>query len=148
MDAYSILNQVFAFAALYYRVPYTGQGAQMGLEDVGTLAMLLKEYCLEEQNEGQSSLDMNSFGLAMKSYEKIRIPRALEINKLSKTWGESQSKRSKKELYREVKEEKIKRDVFFHETLSCLIPGSTYNYREAVAEFLEREPKRLPALQE
>ena len=137
-------NIVLVGDAAHPPVPYTGQGAQMGLEDAGTIAVLLQERCLTD--DGQ--LDVSNFSRAMKLYERIRIPRALEINQLSKSWGECQMKRSNREFYNQVKEEKIKRDVFFHETLPILIPGSTYNYKEAIEEFLQKEPKHLPAVQE
>jgi len=142
MFSHIILNEYFL--PLLCSVPYTGQGAQMGLEDAGTIAMLLQELCLDQDGH----LNMENFGNAMKIYERIRIPRSLEINTLSKSWGDTQQKRSNRELYRASKEEKIKRDVFFHETLPILMPGSTYNYKEAVAEFLEKEPLHLPAVEE
>lgn len=125
-------------------VPYTGQGAQQGLEDAGTIAMLIEELCLDTNRE----FSMENFDQTMKLYERIRIPRTLDINAMSKSWGELQWKRANGELYQRSKEEKIRRDVFFHETLPVLIPGSTYNYRESVAKYLEKEPIHLPAVQE
>lgn len=116
----------------------------MGLEDAGTIAMLLSELCLDEGGR----FNLENFAEAMTIYERIRIPRTLEINKISKSWGETQAKRAKRELYRQSKEEKIRRDVFFHETLPILIPGSTYNYREAVSEYLKTQPIHLSAVVE
>jgi len=125
-------------------VPYTGQGSQQGLEDAGTIAMLIEELCLDTNGE----FSLENFYETMKLYERIRIPRTIEINAIAKSWGELQWKRANGELYQHSKEEKIKRDVFFHETLPVLIPGSTYNYREAVTAFLKKEPIHLPAVQE
>lgn len=108
--------------------------------------MLLEKYCFSPEG----ILNLENFDNVMKLYQHIRIPRTLEINKISKSWGDFQTKRSANgELYRNSKEETIKRNVFFHETLPALIPGSTYNYRQAVEEFLEKEPPmHLPPVQE
>jgi hypothetical protein len=41
------------------------------MEDAGTLALLLKRLCINEQGD----LDLTHFGRAVKIYEAIRIPR-------------------------------------------------------------------------
>lgn len=142
MPLFDILNDS---GSILSSVPYTGQGAQLGLEDAGTMALLLKELCLDEEGK----FDIANFGTAMKLYEKVRIPRTKEILDISKCWAKTQEQRySQVAVRRNAREERIKRDVFFHETVSYLIPGSTYHYREAVAELLKNEPVHLPAVLE
>lgn len=131
-------------------VPYLGQGAQQGLEDAGTLALLLKEICcmpeVNETDDGQKKQhDAVTFSLArvdtaLKLYNQLRVPRTKEIVDHSKTWGNMQQKRADNKKYNAVKEEKIQRDVFFHETMPVLFHGAKHDYRSQVEQALEEEP--------
>jgi salicylate hydroxylase len=123
-------------------VPYTGQGAQMGLEDAGVIALLMKKLCLDDNGKFQKS----KFGDAMKIYEKMRIPRAKEIQEISSNWGNMEQKRSDNPKYNVVKEEKIRRDVFFHLTLPIMFPGVNYDYKVDVEKVLQKERVVLPKL--
>jgi 2-polyprenyl-6-methoxyphenol hydroxylase-like FAD-dependent oxidoreductase len=49
-------------------VPYTGQGAQMGLEDAGCLALLIQKLCLDTYG----SFRVDKFSEAMQIYEDLR----------------------------------------------------------------------------
>jgi hypothetical protein len=53
--------------------------------------------------------------------------------------GNLQQKRSMDKKYNEVKEELIKRDIFFHHTMETMLPGATYKYAEEVANALEKD---------
>jgi salicylate hydroxylase len=125
-------------------VPYTGQGAQLGMEDAGTIALLLQKLCLDETGQ----LCLNNFVHAMKLYEKIRIPRAAEIVELSKGWGASQSKRAAKHSWNVAREEKIRRDVFFNQSISPLFPGVSHDYKEAIEAILRETPAHLSVVPE
>lgn len=114
-------------------VPYIGQGAQQGMEDVGTLALLLKAFCLDEHGE----FDMFNLGHAVRVYEKLRIPRVKAVLATSNGMGTMQQKRAQSPAYNIIKEETIQRDVFFHETMPIMLPGARYDYKEA----LEKELK-------
>jgi hypothetical protein len=39
-----------------------------------------------------------------------------------------------------AREEQLQRNVFFHETLNDVLPGATYDYKEAVNHALKAEP--------
>lgn len=125
-------------------VPYIGQGAQQGLEDAGVLALVLQSLCVDENKE----FKMDNFAMAMKMYEKIRLPRVTDILEKAKTFGQWQQKRANTESYKRMKEEMIQRDVFYHETLPIMKPGATYDYKAAVTEMLKNEPVHLTVVQE
>jgi salicylate hydroxylase len=132
-------------------VPYIGQGAMMGLEDAGTIAALMREYChwdepLNENgnraNNGAKSkykLNMTHFRAAMKIYERLRIPRTSDILDCSKFLGMTQQKRANRAEYSRVKEELIRRDVFFYDTLPIMFRGVTYDYKIELEKVLESE---------
>jgi len=82
-------------------VPYIGQGAQQGIEDAGTLALLLKKFCLDDQG----NLDLQNLDYAVTVYESIRIPRVREILDNCHSWGNMQLKRAQNAAYNIVKEE-------------------------------------------
>mmetsp|Transcript_2882 Transcript_2882/g.5238 ORF Transcript_2882/g.5238 Transcript_2882/m.5238 type:complete len:448 (-) Transcript_2882:2308-3651(-) len=128
--------------AAHPSVPYIGQVAQMGMEDAGIIATLLKELCLNEDGHW----DVTNFGAAMEIYERMRIPRTKELIKTSKAMGKLQQKCSMNKKYNDYKEEIIKRDIFFHQTMEDMLPGATYKYAEEVAKALEKDGI-LPVLQ-
>ena len=51
-------------------VPYIGQGAQQGMEDVGVCVTLLKHYWYDKITK---KLDLSHFAKAMNLYQKIRV---------------------------------------------------------------------------
>ena len=119
----------------------------MGLEDAGVIINLLKELCLLDNGNG-GTFCVSNFHNAMKIYEKMRVPRTSEIIEKSKWWGKLQQRRSIDKKYNEVKEELIKRDVFFHETGSHLKPGAMYDFKKDVECALAKEPVLLPLIEE
>ena len=125
-------------------VPYIGQGAQMGIEDAGVLALLLKALCLD----GCGAFDVANFGRAVGIYQRMRIPRTSQILERSNYLGRMQQRRADEHKYNVVKEELIRRDVFFHETLPMLIPGAIYDYRRDVEKTLKKEPVILASVPE
>lgn len=96
--------------------------------------MLLKHLCLDEKETFQ----FKNFGRAMKLYQKMRMPRTHQVNEISKDWGAAQQKRATCKRFNRVKEERIRRDVFFNLTLSDLFPGVSYDYRTEVYKALGR----------
>jgi hypothetical protein len=116
----------------------------MLLEDAGVIALLMKRLCLDDNGNFQKS----NFGNAMKIYEKMRIPRAKEIQEISENWGCMQQKRAENAKYNLVKEEKIRRDVFFHMTLPTMFPGVNYDYKADVEQVLQVTPVLLAKLSE
>jgi 2-polyprenyl-6-methoxyphenol hydroxylase-like FAD-dependent oxidoreductase len=124
--------------AAHPTVPYLGQGAQQGLEDSGTLALILQNLCLDSQ--GIFLLDR--IDTALEIYNQMRVPRTAEILENAKRMGQMQQKRAdNKRGYNQAKEELIRRDVFFHETMPVILPGATYNYREQVGKVLQHTPR-------
>ena len=117
-------------------IPYLGQGAQQGLEDVGVLVELLKKICLDDNG----SLDLTRFSDAMTLYEKMRIPRTSDLIDQGTHVGALQQKRATCEKYNRVKEQLIQRDVFFHETLPVMFVGAKYDYKQDVHDVLEGTP--------
>jgi hypothetical protein len=77
---------------------------------------------------------------ALKLYNQLRVPRSTDILERGKTWGKMQQKRADNTKYNVVKEEKIKRDVFFHETTPVLFNGAKYDYKDEVEQALKEEP--------
>lgn len=123
-------------------VPFIGQGAQQGLEDAGTLALLLRALCCKTKGK----LDFQHLNQALKLYEQVRIPRANELLDLSKFTGGQRKKRAHNAKYAEVQEEIMQRQVFFHETNPNMLPGATHDYRKAVEKILQSIPQRMPIL--
>lgn len=142
-------NIVLVGDAAHPPVPYLGQGAQQGLEDAGTLALLFEHLLMVDDDAGQLSsspstkrkkFSTNNLSSALKIYNRIRVPRTQAILEHSKLWGRQQQKRSECSRYNKVKEEKIQRDVFFHETVSDLLPGVQHNYKEDVLAAIQETP--------
>lgn len=116
-------------------VPYLGQGAQQGLEDAGTMALLLKKYCLVESDSElgcSPTISLTHLDEAFGLYDKIRVPRTRVILEQGKAWGAMQQKRAENPKYNIVKEQKIQRDVFFHETSPAIFVGVHHDYKEDV----------------
>ncbi|GAX12607.1 hypothetical protein FisN_13Lh067 [Fistulifera solaris] len=135
-------NVVLLGDAAHPPVPFTGQGAQQGLEDAGTLALLLRALCCSTRGK----LDVQHMSQALKLYEQIRIPRVNELLDLSQLTGDQRRKRSQSARYAEVREEIIQRQVFFHETSSNMLPGATHDYRKAIEKAFKALPQRMPIL--
>lgn len=121
-------------------VPYLGQGAQQGLEDAGTIAMLLKHICLVKSKGDKPLIAVENMQTALKLYDKIRVPRTQEILEQGKSWGSFQQKRAENEKYNKAKEKMIQREVFFHETMPVLLAGVKHDYKEEVMKELEDVP--------
>jgi salicylate hydroxylase len=111
---------------------YTGQGAQMGIEDAGVFALIMKGLCLDCNGE----LDLSKFDSVVKIWEKLRIPRTHEIINCAKGFGALQQRRAESEKFDVVASEKMQRDVFFHLTIPAMLPGAKYNYQEDVEKAL------------
>lgn len=118
-------------------VPYTGQGAQQGLEDAGTIALLLRELCLDYDRPGH--LRMDQFAKAMKIYEAIRIPRTSEVSDASIAYGRTSQKCADSVKFGIIHEETLQRQVFFHETLPCILLGAAHDYKVDVQEALQQQ---------
>jgi 2-polyprenyl-6-methoxyphenol hydroxylase-like FAD-dependent oxidoreductase len=127
-------------------VPYTGQGAQQGIEDAGTIALLMKKFCRNDPNI--DNFDWSHWNTVVKLYENIRIPRAAEVSDMSLQFGSMQFRRAMSEKYDIVQGEKIQRQVFFHQTLPCLLPGATGDYRDNVEEACRQVRNLLPIVKE
>ena len=123
-------------------VPYTGQGAQQGLEDAGTLALLLKEFCMENGTFDIQGPDSNErLQTVMTLYEQIRIPRVQQILQNSQDFGKMQQLRADSPKYNVIQSEKMQRQVFFHETLPVLLPGAQHDYRQDVEQTIAKYRK-------
>lgn len=145
MESFVFGRTVLVSDACHPPTPYLGQGAQMGLEDAGTLALLLKKFCvkptaqLEPSLAGTSSpvnrnfsFDLKDVEKALALYDKLRRPRTAEILGRSQLWGQQQQKRATSPGYNKMKEETIKREIFYHETLPILLPAVRHDYAEDV----------------
>jgi len=112
----------------------------MGLEDAGTVALLLKELCLDA--DGQFSFAGLKEALSL--YESMRIRRASYVLDRAIEFGNMQYKRATYPRYDEVKSEvAIKRGVFFHDTMPVLFAGATHDYRKEVEQILRDRPVHL-----
>jgi 2-polyprenyl-6-methoxyphenol hydroxylase-like FAD-dependent oxidoreductase len=123
-------------------VPYVGQGAQMGIEDAGTLVLLIKALCY---NEESGTLDFSKFGKATEIYERLRIPRTSSILDCSKSYGDMQERRTHRssESFQDLL---IQGEVMMNDTVSEMLPGATFNYAEDVRRALKREEKKKRSL--
>ena len=119
-------------------VPYTGQGAQMGVEDAGTLVLLLKGLCYDEES---GKLNLRNFGKATAIYEKLRIPRTSKILDCSKSMGNKHERRSQVATG-DFENLMIRGEVIMDDTLEEMLPGATFNYAHEVRRALKREAKR------
>ena len=130
-------------------VPYVGQGAQQGLEDAGTLALLLKELkCFHAGtlDTSKTEIVLPNLRKALIIYQKLRIPHTKRVLEASKALGHLNQRRAESEKICEVEEELLQRKVFFHENLPDMFPGATHDYRLTVEAMLKQEANMLPAL--
>lgn len=117
-------------------VPYVGQGAQMGVEDAGTISLLLKHLCMDQDGK----FNLKHVGEASKVYEKIRIPRTSAILDCSKTLGVLQEQRCHEGVEAELRDLFIEGEVMMNETIPVMFPGATYDYRrDIMAAILEEQ---------
>ena len=118
-------------------VPYIGQGAQMAMEDAGTLSLLLGHFCPISDEESSATIDLSKFEDAMKVYEQLRVTRTKAVLGSSVQLGKTQQKRADSKLYNAWRELSIKAQVWLHGTLPVMRPGAAFNYRAKVEEALE-----------
>ena len=103
----------------------------MGIEDVGTIVLLIKNLCLGLDG----SMDMTHLAKATSIYEKLRIPRTSMILDCSRMLGGMQENRSSLDTAT-MEELLLQGEVMMNETLPIMFPGATYNYRiEVQKEF-------------
>ena len=124
-------------------VPYIGQGAQMAMEDAGTLALLLAHFCPinddddDDEEPTTSVIDLSKFQNAMEVYEKLRVSRTKAVLGSSVQLGKTQQKRADSMLYNAWRELSIKAQVWAYGTLPVMRPGAAFNYRAKVEEALQ-----------
>lgn len=138
LETFSYGRVVLVGDAAHPPVPFLGQGAQQGLEDAGTLALLLKEMCCVTDH---NTLSLCRVDEALKVYDSLRVNRTTEMVERAQLAGMQQQKRAEHEGYNRMREEMIRRDVFYHENSSTLFPGVKHDYQDAVVRFLESNPK-------
>lgn len=120
-------------------VPYIGQGAQMAMEDAGTLALLLEFFCPinGDGDDPMTEIDLSKFQNAMEVYEKLRVPRTKTVLGSSVQLGKTQQKRADSKIYNAWRELSIKAQVWAYGTLPVMRPGAAFDYRAKVEEALE-----------
>jgi 2-polyprenyl-6-methoxyphenol hydroxylase-like FAD-dependent oxidoreductase len=134
LETFTYGRVVLVGDAAHPPVPYLGQGAQQGMEDAGTLALLLTEMgCVTDEG----GLTLCRVDEALKVYDSLRVPRTTEIVERGKLVGKQQQKRAENPRYNVVREELIQRDVFYNENSSAILPAVRHDYREAVRLALE-----------
>ena len=118
-------------------VPYVGQGAQQGMEDVGVCVTLLKHYCF---NESTKELEFTNFGQAMTLYQKIRVKRSGEMLAFSKELGSLQASRSGRpnDQVQEV-EHIIMGDILMYGTLPLMFHGADHDYKRDADAAIDEE---------
>jgi salicylate hydroxylase len=152
LESYTYGRVVLLGDAAHPPVPYLGQGAQQGLEDAGTLALLLQRLCCvveggRNDEKAKQCFSLGHVDAAIKLYDQMRVPRTAAVLEKSKNWGNMQQKKSECKKYNEVKEEMMRRDLFFHETFPVLFLGVKHDYKEEVMRTLE-EVRLLPVPEE
>ena len=118
-------------------VPYIGQGAQMAMEDAGTLSLLLGHFCPMDGDGDATTIDLSKFQDAMEVYEKLRVPRTKTVLGSSVQLGKTQQKRADSMLYNAWREFSIKAQVWAYGTLPVMRPGAAFNYHAKVEEALK-----------
>jgi len=123
----------------------SGQGAQMGLEDAGTMAWLLKELCIDYRG----NLDLSNYETAIDLYESIRIPRTGEILDCSKQLGDIEVQRGgDDEIARQELELMIQGELMMNGTLPIMFQGASHKYRHSVERAIKavRHAEELDAM--
>lgn len=120
-------------------VPYIGQGAQMAMEDAGTLSILLAHFCPidGDGDDPMTAIDLSKFPNAMEVYEKLRVQRTKAVLGSSVQLGKTQQKRADSKIYNAWRELTIKAQVWAYGTLPVMRPGAAFNYLAKVEEALE-----------
>lgn len=118
-------------------VPYIGQGAQMAMEDAGSLSLLLGHFCpIDDNDEQMAAIDLSKFQDAMEVYEKLRVSRTKAVLGSSVQLGKTQQKRADSKLYNAWRELSIKAQVWAYGTLPVMKPGAAFDYHTKVTEAL------------
>ena len=122
-------------------VPYIGQGAMQAMEDVGVLALCLKEFCC-----ASGAFDPTDAGLAAAArvYQKIRVPRATRVLASSHVLGKSQQRRAESWTYNLRREWAIKVQCALYGTLPIMKPGVAYDYAADVKRHVDGEDEETP----
>jgi hypothetical protein len=155
LESYVYGNVVLVGDSAHPPVPYLGQGAQQGLEDAGTLALLFEHLLMVHDTSppskppppgGQEMAPAKKFSTAnlstaLKLYNTLRVPRTQSVLEHSKLWGKTQQKRTECSRYNRVKEQKIQREVFFHETVSDLLLGVHHDYKVEALKAISEAPR-------
>ena len=123
-------------------VPYIGQGAQQGMEDVGVCVTLLKHFC--DKDSDSQELDLTNFDKAMKLYETIRVKRSSEILKFSKDLGGLQAARAGTSTEIDDMELQMKGEILMYGTLPIMFPGADHDYKQDTDVAIEDEQGREP----
>lgn len=119
-------------------VPYLGQGAQMGFEDVGVLSTLLKMFCRHDEDDS-TSLDLSQWGKCMTLYQEIRMKRAEKVIQISQSFGELEDRRT--EDTGESSEMMIRGDVLMNGTLPMLEESADHDYMDDVRAAMSEKTK-------
>ena len=112
----------------------------MGVEDAGTLCLLLKHLCMDHKT---GKFNLKHVGEAASIYEKIRIPRTTSILDISKSLGMLQDTRSHDTADAKLRELFIAGEVMMNDTLPAMFPGAMYDYNRDVMEAILKEKMRL-----
>lgn len=125
-------------------VPYLGQGAQMGFEDVGVLSTLLKMFCSQENDDGNNntSLDLSQWDKCMTLYQEIRMKRVAKVVQLSHSFGEMEDSRTAST--NKTTEMVIRADILMNGTLPMLEESADHDYMDDVRDATSEEKNKDP----
>lgn len=146
LDSFVFGRVVLVGDSAHPPVPYLGQGAQQGLEDAGTLALLLQHFCKKGKADTSSRATTDDVGFSLEHiasaltiYNNLRQPRTAEVLNRGKLWGQQQQKRAENPKYNQMREEYIRREVFYHETLPILLPAVRHDYKDDVQSAIQQQ---------
>ena len=112
--------------AAHPSIPYVGQGPSLAVEDAGALSYLMGGTCLKR---GEFNLSPENFGLAVRLYEEIRMPRTspqilndYNFAKNGNNFGEEGSS-----IFR----------VYFQRTLPAAYTAPLYNLKKEVESMIK-----------
>lgn len=114
-------------------VPYIGQGAQQGMEDVGVAVAMLKHCCCKS-----GTFDLTNFDRAMTIYEEIRKERSSKILQFSKELGGLQASRAGTGNAITEAESLLLGDVLLNGTLPIMYDGADHDYKKDAEEGVRR----------